>query len=129
MKWWQPIYRWYYRWRYRTVACEFDTDLPGTPRPGRCYVAMDQDFPWAVSLQCPCGCGEPITLNLVGSHPVWKLTKTTENLITLYPSVWRTRGCESHFWVKQGRIVWARPHWTKQLRRQLYRWLRLSLRR
>ncbi|MCM8921432.1 MAG: hypothetical protein LC540_15440 [Candidatus Thiodiazotropha sp.] len=128
MNWWQPIRNWYYRWRYRKVVCVTDTDLPERLRPGVCYVAMDQDTPWAASLQCPCGCGELIILNLVGNHPVWKLTMSGDNPITLHPSVWRTRGCESHFWVRQGRIVWVSPHWSKRLHQQVNRLLRLIFR-
>ncbi|WP_425373246.1 DUF6527 family protein, partial [Klebsiella pneumoniae] len=26
---------------------------------------------------------------------------------TLYPSIWRTTGCRSHFWVRIGRIHWC----------------------
>lgn len=125
MNWTQSLRRWYYRWRYRKVGYVQLTDPPVHLQPGVCYVAIDQDVPWAASLQCPCGCGESITLNLVGTHPVWRLTFSADTLITLHPSVWRTRGCESHFWVREGRIVWARAHWTKRFHRQVHHWLRL----
>ncbi|MEA1099712.1 DUF6527 family protein [Escherichia coli] len=25
----------------------------------------------------------------------------------MYPSVWLKDGCQSHFWIKKGRVVWV----------------------
>lgn len=118
MKWPNAVGRWYYRRRYREVKYVEVTDVPADLPPGLCCVAVDRGVPWAVSLRCPCGCGDAITLNLVGSHPVWRLSLSANAGVTLHPSVWRTSACESHFWVRQGRVVWARAHWRRNFRLQ-----------
>lgn len=110
MKWTLPIARWIYRWRYRKISCVIVQDLPGKPAPGVCYVAIDHNAPWATAMQCPCGCGESITLNLVGSHAMWSLHMPALSTASLFPSIWRTNGCKSHFWLRCGRIVWAQPN-------------------
>lgn len=70
-------------------------------------VAPKQVLKWAM-LICPCGCNEVITLSLQPTHnPHWKLDVAISGRATLYPSVWRTTGCRSHFWLKDGRAFWA----------------------
>lgn len=62
---------------------------------------------WALFM-CPCGCGEVITLSLQKVHdPHWVVRKSRDSRPTLRPSVWRDRGCYSHFWVSDGRIYWV----------------------
>jgi len=62
---------------------------------------------WVIFV-CPCGCGSVITLSLQRSHaPRWVLEKTANNRPSLLPSVWRTTGCQSHFWVHDGRVYWC----------------------
>lgn len=62
---------------------------------------------WAL-FRCPSGCGEVISLPLRSPHvPKWRLSETSDGLPSLYPSVWRNKGCMSHFWIEEGRIVWC----------------------
>lgn len=67
---------------------------------------------WAM-LQCPCGCGEVLAMNLMPTHrPRWVVQLNSAGQATLYPSVDSTK-CGAHFWLKHGRIIWAgssRPH-------------------
>lgn len=64
-------------------------------------------YKW-VMFRCPCHCGDVITLSLQSIHtPSWKLSLSEEKRPTLYPSVWRDKGCMSHFWVKDGRVFWC----------------------
>lgn len=62
---------------------------------------------WAL-FKCPCGCGGIITLSLQAIHkPYWRLVKSEASRPTLHPSIWREKGCMSHFWLKDGRIFWC----------------------
>jgi hypothetical protein len=48
-------------------------------------------------MSCPCGCGDELPINLDGrAGPAWSMYRTRAGL-TIYPSVWRESGCESHF--------------------------------
>ncbi|WP_245270056.1 DUF6527 family protein [Nitrobacter hamburgensis] len=59
-------------------------------------------------MKCPCGCGRRIELLLLAeARPRWSLTIDSRRRPTLVPSIWLEGECRSHFWVKQGRIVWA----------------------
>nr|WP_254877562.1 DUF6527 family protein [Cronobacter muytjensii] len=58
--------------------------------------------------RCPCGCGSVIELLLIkDATPHWSYIVDKNNRPSLYPSVWLKTGCESHFWLKNGRIYWA----------------------
>jgi hypothetical protein len=57
---------------------------------------------------CPCGCGETLHMSLLpDSHPKWKLLRHDDGTVSLHPSVWRTKGCRSHFFLRNGMIVWC----------------------
>ena len=44
---------------------------------------------------------------LPDERPRWSLTLNADGTATLYPSIWRNRGCHSHFWLRGGRIQWC----------------------
>jgi hypothetical protein len=53
---------------------------------------------------CPSGCGDELAINLDRrAGPAWRLYRT-EAALTLFPSVWRDTGCESHFIIWRSRI-------------------------
>lgn len=92
----------------------FDINVTGKP-PSNNKVAAGQFYcvvsankqKWSL-FKCPCGCGDVITLSLQPTHlPHWRLTLTDSGRPTLYPSVWRDKGCLSHFWVQDGRVSWC----------------------
>jgi hypothetical protein len=63
--------------------------------------------PWSAALLCPCGCHEIIHISLLANEsPSWRLYFNTRNEPTLEPSIWRKHGCKSHFFIRNGRIVW-----------------------
>ncbi len=62
---------------------------------------------WAY-LRCPCGCNDIVTLSLMEKHrPNWRLKIDRLNRPTIYPSIWKTDGCRSHFWITKGKLEWA----------------------
>lgn len=62
---------------------------------------------WA-QFRCPCGCGEIVLLNLSPSRrPRWTISNGLFGQATVSPSVWRTEGCGSHFFIRRGRIEWC----------------------
>jgi len=65
----------------------------------------------AVVMLCPCGCGDVQVINLdLRVGPAWTFYQNRAG-ISLYPSVWRESGCESHFVVWNDRIIWFDDDW------------------
>ncbi len=63
---------------------------------------------WAL-IKCPCGCNEILTLSLMKSQkPNWEVNFDRLNRVSLSPSVWKSDGCKSHFFVHVGKLVWAK---------------------
>lgn len=77
--------------------------------PRRDLILMrDDGEDWSVGLLCPCGCGHRLEMMVLdGVRPRWDVTIDKQGYPTLHPSVWLRTGCRSHFWVRQGRIVWC----------------------
>lgn len=58
-------------------------------------------------MACPDGCGEMLTINLDGrAGKAWRFYAQGNDL-SLFPSVWRDSGCESHFILWRSRIYWC----------------------
>ncbi len=92
----------------RLLARDVD-DQPEIVEPGLIYLIGNYPKPWSATLLCPCSCGSVIQLSLLrDDDPRWKAVRHFDGTISLYPSVWRTKGCKSHFFVRHGRIVWAK---------------------
>lgn len=90
---------------YRVVRV---SDLPDRLKPLTLYLAGDDGQLWGAAMICPCGCGDAIELNLLTqAHPCWSVEPHADGAVTLTPSVWRQKGCKSHFFVRQGRIEWC----------------------
>lgn len=69
---------------------------------------VDEDDPWYAAMLCPCGCGAVIRLCLQEDvSPSWSLKYDNNGLMSLSPSIWRTTGCQSHFFLKKGKIEWC----------------------
>jgi hypothetical protein len=45
---------------------------------------------------------------LTDERPCWQVTRHQDGTATLHPSVWRQKGCYSHFWLRRGRIHWSK---------------------
>lgn len=111
MKWLRDIGNWLSRvFRGgRPFAVTRVEDVPDVIKPGVIYMIGDTSMPWAVSFMCPCGCEEIISLSLIPTdRPRWQARIQKDGLITLSPSIWRTKGCRSHFFIQNGRVVWTK---------------------
>jgi hypothetical protein len=75
-------------------------------RPGR-LVVVERAGPRSIVFQCPCCCGETLTINVDRYlKPWWRLRQGSRG-ISLIPSVWRTSGCQSHFILWENQILWC----------------------
>ena len=84
-------------------------ELPDNPRPFVIYAIGDPDA-WLAALVCPCACGHLIQLSLLKEDsPHWSLQTNHSGKVSISPSVWRSLGCQAHFFVRGGRIVWCNP--------------------
>lgn len=85
-------------------------DEPETIKSKTIYVIGDEEFQAIAVMLCPCGCNSKIHLNLLsGNKPTWSVL-SKRGIPTLKPSIWRKVGCESHFFIRSGKVVWAGPY-------------------
>ena len=92
---------------------ETHDDEPDQLERYRIYLLGAAGAAWSASLICPCGCGEIIRLSLLpDDRPGWRAEVNAGGLVTLHPSIWRVRGCRSHFFIREGRVLWAGPDTT-----------------
>src|SRR5262245_42213742 len=110
MKWWRRTRIWlrhlFTRPARRLRVCDV-AELPEKLNEGVLYVAGENGYRWFAAMVCPCGCGETIYLNLLsGQRPCWELSIHADDSVTISPSIWRTKGCQSHFFVRRGQIQW-----------------------
>jgi hypothetical protein len=83
-------------------------EFPDRLEKSKVYLAGEDDHLWGAAMICPCGCGETIELNLLKqARPCWNATEHSDGSVTLSPSVWRQKGCKSHFFVRRGKIDWC----------------------
>jgi uncharacterized protein DUF6527 len=75
------------------------------PRPGDLAIVKRRRLR-SVVMRCPDDCGETITLNLdPRTDKAWRIYRSEKGL-TLFPSVWRDTGCQSHFVLWNDVISW-----------------------
>ncbi len=92
--------------RSHGTASNFAEAISRLVSPGD-YVEVVRGVPRSLIMACPDGCGENITINLdKRAGPAWR-KYVRHNRLTVYPSVWRESGCESHFIIWQDQILWC----------------------
>lgn len=90
-------------------------ESPDVISNGIVYLIGDSHQPWSAAFLCPCGCGEIVMLSLISTdRPSWSARLQKNGAISLSPSIWRTRGCRSHFFIHGGKTVWARSESTQR---------------
>lgn len=83
-------------------------DVPDFISNHSIFVIQDGNEPELLAFKCPCGCGETILLNLLSdTKPQWYFDISYSGIINVSPSIWRTVGCKSHFWVVDGNVKWV----------------------
>ncbi|PNG24400.1 DUF6527 family protein [Methylocella silvestris] len=83
--------------------------LPKVLKPRVLYVVKEDGFEEQAAILCPCGCKRVLQMNLLtDERPCWRVTYNRNGTASLHPSVWRKKDCASHFWFRDGRIVWVR---------------------
>lgn len=103
--WWEwlPFRRW------RVVGqVESADEMPDRlPRNGAMLVGSPDRIKWLV-FDCPCGTGHRIMLNAdAGRKPRWKLKNVKP--LTISPSIdFRGRQRRCHYFIRNGRVVWAK---------------------
>ena len=107
MKLLKQIIEWFKRTLFFThFRVKILDDIPDKIKEHSIYVIGKGD-PWLLIFLCPCGCGEELRLNMMEEEqPCWTL-KNEGKRFDLFPSVNRVKGCRSHFWIKQGKVVWC----------------------
>ena len=82
--------------------------LPKRLRRRTFYLVQEDAFLEQASMLCPCGCKSVLQMNLLtDDRPCWRLSCHDDGTATLHPSVWRQKGCRSHFWFRRGRVNWC----------------------
>ena len=72
------------------------------------YVIGENGINWFVVMVCPCGCESTLQMSLLpDAKPRWSLVEHADGAISLRPSVWRIKGCKSHFFLRRGLIRWC----------------------
>ena len=94
-------------WYPKKVWFEFVTDKPSSFNSRIVYLEGHEiDDLWFAYLKCPCGCDELIMLNLIpDTKPCWKYVVDVSKKQSIFPSINRTQGCRSHFWIRQNKII------------------------
>ena len=83
-------------------------EIPISLEPGIIYIEGEKSHFWVAAFICPCGCKQPIYLNLLKeASPHWKIKFHFWNKITICPSVNRTVGCKSHFIIRKNKVLWG----------------------
>lgn len=104
---WYALKQWFKRQPIPLRAIRVE-DVPDKVESGLVYIVGKGSNPWFVVLCCPCGCGAKIHMSLIPEdYPTWQIEQHKNCTITLKPSVWRTKGCQSHFFLRGGLIDWC----------------------
>lgn len=96
VEWFQPKHK-----------MEYKEEVPQFLAEKTIYVIGNPSTPWLIAFKCPCGCNNVIHLNLLSdAKPQWRFYITTKKRVSISPSVWRTTGCKSHFFIRKSKVRW-----------------------
>ncbi|MEX2205426.1 MAG: DUF6527 family protein [Myxococcota bacterium] len=90
---------------YGVVRVRF---LPELLRPYTVYLIGEVHHRWFAAMDCPCGCSSVVQLSILTTgRPRWTVAEHWTGTVTIHPSIQRTTGCRSHYFVRRGRILWV----------------------
>jgi len=89
--------------KLKSIRPEFVTYIPDVVKEGVLYISITYA---TATHKCACGCGEMVVTPI--SPTDWSLTWNGES-VSLDPSIgnW-SLPCQSHYWIMENRVVWAR---------------------
>lgn len=91
----------------KKLSYKFVEDLPNSKQDNTVYIVGNTASYWMLAFKCPCRCNATIHLNLIEEvKPNWSFSMKNGESITIFPSIWRTQGCKSHFSIVSGMIHW-----------------------
>lgn len=89
------------------VKTLYTEEVPDRLKNNYVYILGEGNYLWEAVMLCPCGCGKTLHMSLhKDGRPRWKLEKHNNGTVSLSPSIWRKKGCCSHFFLKKGFVVW-----------------------
>jgi hypothetical protein len=75
--------------------------------PGDCAIVVRAGIQRQFVMRCPDGCGETLSVNLdARSGKAWRIYQRRGRW-SLFPSIDRPTGCQSHFILWNGRVLWC----------------------
>jgi len=87
---------------------EITEEEPNRVISKKVYLIGEENSIWYALFNCPCGCNEKIYTKFIeGSKPRWSYELHDDKTISLFPSIWRNKGCKSHFFIERGRVDWC----------------------
>lgn len=109
MNWLKKIVNKVTEWHQTEFQLRHVDDLPEIVCDRVIYVVGEIKHPWLLAFKCPCGCLNLVQLNLLkDADPCWRFKVDKKKKINIYPSVWKTNGCKSHFFIHKSKIQWAK---------------------
>ena len=96
--------------RNRIIRPEFVEFIPDEIKEGVLYISIRYN---TATHMCPSGCGEIVVTPITPTD--WTLIWNGES-VSLYPSIgnW-SLACESHYWIRENRIIWSRKWDTQEI--------------
>lgn len=111
---WRSLKRNYNGKRHKSIKQTFILkhvrDFPDEPEDRVLYALGKPGNELFAGMKCPCGCQDFIELVLNGHSPSWKISVSRNDKPSLYPSVFRSVKCRSHFFLIKGKIKWCNSY-------------------